>query len=381
MLAQPELLATAMASVQDSVGTLRKQIQDLAAKERKKKLLEQQIPQNQDQIARLTREQSQLEQDLAAWSAKIEHAMESESRLAAAVDGADRDSTASAIRQLRLQIDAQDKALAEAQKRYETVQSALERLRGQAETCKNQLAELPELDEQAEFQQLQVLESHLQSLHREQTALAVRLDANRTAEAKLAELARELADTERRWTRMRTLSNTANGNLPGKEKIMLETFVQTTFFDRIIARANTRFMVMTAGQYELVRRVSPAGGRSQMGLDLDVIDHYNATVRSVRTLSGGEAFKASLSLALGLSEQIQLQSGGIRLDSMFVDEGFGSLDEESLRQAMQALSGLTAGNRLVGIISHVTELKERIDRQIIVTKERSGGSSARIRLE
>ena len=109
-----------------------------------------------------------------------------------------------------------------------------------------------------------------------------------------------------------------------------------------------------------------------------MIDHYNGCERSVKTLSGGESFKASLALALGLSDEIQSSAGGIRLDTMFVDEGFGSLDEESLEQAVNALVGLTQGNRLVGIISHVSELKNRIDKQIVVTKEKSGGSKAEI---
>ena len=111
-----------------------------------------------------------------------------------------------------------------------------------------------------------------------------------------------------------------------------------------------------------------------------MIEHYNGTRRSVRTLSGGESFKASLSLALGLSDEIQSLAGGIRLDTMFVDEGFGSLDEESLQQAVRALSSLTEGNRLVGIISHVSELKEKIEKQILVKKDRAGGSRVEIRV-
>ena len=107
-------------------------------------------------------------------------------------------------------------------------------------------------------------------------------------------------------------------------------------------------------------------------MELNVIDHYNGSERSVKTLSGGESFQASLSLALGLSDEIQSSAGGIRLDAMFVDEGFGSLDEESLNQAMRALNGLTEGNRMVGIISHVSELKERIEKKIVVTKRRGG---------
>ena len=159
---------------------------------------------------------------------------------------------------------------------------------------------------------------------------------------------------------------------------MLETFIQMTYFDRIIERANTRLVVMTDGQYELKRRAKAENNRSQSGLELDVIDHYNGSERSVKTLSGGESFKASLALALGLSDEIQSSAGGIKLDTMFVDEGFGSLDETSLQQAMRALAGLTEGNRLVGIISHVAELKERIDKQIVVTKEKTGGSTVKI---
>ena len=135
---------------------------------------------------------------------------------------------------------------------------------------------------------------------------------------------------------------------------------------------------MTDGQYELKRRAKAENNRSQSGLELDVIDHYNGSERSVKTLSGGESFKASLALALGLSDEIQSSAGGIKLDTMFVDEGFGSLDETSLQQAMRALAGLTEGNRLVGIISHVAELKERIDKQIVVTKEKTGGSTVKI---
>ena len=179
------------------------------------------------------------------------------------------------------------------------------------------------------------------------------------------------------------LTGIVNGKIKGgsKEKIKFETYIQTNYFDRIIARANTRFMVMSGGQYELKRQTDTDDRKSQSGLELNVIDHYNGSERSVKTLSGGESFKASLSLALGLSDEIQASAGGIQLDTMFVDEGFGSLDEESLEQAMKALNGLTEGNRLVGIISHVQELKARIDKQIVVTKEKSGGSRVELKID
>ena len=159
-----------------------------------------------------------------------------------------------------------------------------------------------------------------------------------------------------------------------KEKVMLETYIQTTFFDRIINRANLRLLTMSGGQYELIRLKEADNEKSQSGLDLGVIDHNNGSERSVKTLSGGESFIASLSLALGLSDEVQSSAGGIQIDTMFVDEGFGSLDLDTLDMAYRALSGLTEGNRLVGIISHVADLKARIDKQIVVTKDQSGGS-------
>lgn len=176
-----------------------------------------------------------------------------------------------------------------------------------------------------------------------------------------------LSALEEEYQMKKTLSDTANGQLTGKERISLETYVQSAYFERIIQRANTRLMVMSNGQYELRRRTTSKGS-AQTGLELNALDHYNGTERDIRSLSGGEQFKASLSLALGLSDEIQESAGGIQLDTMFVDEGFGSLDENSLQQALKALNELTEGNRLIGIISHVADLK-KIDRQIIVTKD------------
>ena len=173
-----------------------------------------------------------------------------------------------------------------------------------------------------------------------------------------------MVKAERRYIWVKALSDTANGNLAQKHKIELETYVQMAYFDRILRKANVRLMTMTGGQYELVRKKDQ---------DLNVTDHYNGSQRSVKTLSGGESFMASLSLALGLSDEIQARAGGIQLDAMFVDEGFGSLDEEALNQAVKVLNGLAGGNRMVGIISHVAELKERIDRKIVVKKDRTGG--------
>lgn len=191
-----------------------------------------------------------------------------------------------------------------------------------------------------------------------------------------------IAAVEKKYIWMKALADTANGMLSGKRKIELETYIQMAYFDRILMHANRRLLAMSSGQYELKREEEGDNRREKAGLELSVMDHYNATQRSVKTLSGGESFQASLSLALGLADEIQSHAGGIRLDSLFVDEGFGSLDEETLGQAMKALLQLAQGDRLVGIISHVSELKERIEKKIVVTKHRSrDGISSRVELE
>lgn len=268
--------------------------------------------------------------------------------------------------------------LERAEREHGQLERAVSALSGETDGLIAQLADAPELDAAAETAERERTETSRGELRQKKQTVDSRIHSNRAAAESISERLSELERLERRLSWMKSLSDTANGTINGKEKVALETYVQMTFFDRIIARANIRFMVMSGGQYELKRRADAGDFRSQSGLELDVVDHYNGSERSVKTLSGGESFKASLSLALGLADEIQSSAGGVRLETMFVDEGFGSLDEESLDQAIRALGGLTEGNRLVGIISHVGELKERIDKQIVVTKERTGGSKVKI---
>ena len=235
-----------------------------------------------------------------------------------------------------------------------------------------------EIEPEKEKEKLLILEAKQKAIDAKAKLLHSRINANLSALGNIKAKSGDLIKAEKRYSSVKALSNTANGQLSGKEKIMLETYIQMNYFDRIIARANTRLMIMTDGQYDLIRRREALSKSGQSGLDLDVIDHYNGTHRSVKTLSGGESFKASLALALGLADEIQSSAGGIKLDTMFIDEGFGSLDEDSLSAAMKALSSLAEGDRLVGIISHVGELKQKIDKQIIVTKDKTGGSKAKI---
>lgn len=210
------------------------------------------------------------------------------------------------------------------------------------------------------------------------TAIEGRTSQNQSAKERLSSKEKEMKGIEERFQWLKTLNDTMSGQLSGKERIMLETYILSAYFERIIRKANLRLLKMTNNQYELRRKKEASNNVQQSGLDLDVIDHHSGTTRTVKGLSGGESFMASLSLALGLSDEIQSSAGGIHLDTMFVDEGFGSLDEDSRIQARNTLQKLSQeGNRLIGVISHVPELKT-IEKQIQVHKNIKGVSTAEV---
>lgn len=241
-----------------------------------------------------------------------------------------------------------------------------------------QMENKQEFDLEAENKKLNELTTKKIQLNKNKENIHSRIVNNQSNHENIKLKSSELINLEKKYTWVKALSDTANGTIAGKDKVMLETYILMHYFDRIISRANIRLMIMTDGQYDLIRREDALNKIGQSGLDLDVIDHYNGSIRSVKSLSGGESFKASLALALGLSDEIQSSAGGIQLDTMFIDEGFGSLDEDSLSQAMNALASLANSNKLIGIISHVGELKQKIDKQIVVKKEKVGGSKAEI---
>ena len=257
-------------------------------------------------------------------------------------------------------------AFRECNTRFTALQSAVSTLREQ-----NKEAEL--LSEPEILACKAVLSEKKEKKAAQRSQLYAEMENNRRIFNAVQGKEAKMAAAEQEYVWMKALADTAGGTLSGKPKIEFETYVQTAFFDRILRRANLRLMTMSSGQYELKRQAAGENKKEKAGLELNVIDHYNGSERSVKTLSGGETFQASLSLALGLADEIQSNAGGIRLDAMFVDEGFGSLDEEALNQAMKALYSLAEGQRMVGIISHVSELKERISRRITVTKNRKTG--------
>ncbi|WP_432452766.1 AAA family ATPase [Agarivorans sp. QJM3NY_29] len=197
---------------------------------------------------------------------------------------------------------------------------------------------------------------------RQQELLAVQhklLDADRKAE-----------ELQQQYQVIGTLADVANGNTGNK--ISLQRFVLSVLLDDVLLQASQRLQVMSKGRYQLIRKAQRAKGNKASGLELEVEDSYSSKLRSVATLSGGESFMAALAMALGLSDVVQAYAGGIKLDTLFIDEGFGSLDQESLDLAIRTLVDLQSAGRMVGVISHVVEMKEQIATRIDVLKTASG---------
>lgn len=204
--------------------------------------------------------------------------------------------------------------------------------------------------------------------------LSAMVETDKSVLTELKASQKEKADFAERYSIVHELYGAVSGQLSQKVRISFETYVQQYYFKQVIAAANKRLTVLTDGMFALRCKEEAKDMRSESGLDLDVYDRSTNHWRDVSTLSGGESFMASMALALGLSDIAQEGSGEIRLESMFIDEGFGSLDDTSLHQALNLLARLADGNRLIGVISHMSELKERIDNKIIITKKINGSS-------
>ncbi|WP_329470586.1 SMC family ATPase [Exiguobacterium sp. 9-2] len=187
-------------------------------------------------------------------------------------------------------------------------------------------------------------------------------------------LQRQIEDEDARYGVIGELARVGVGE--NAQRMTFETYVQTAYFDEILFAANRHLHEMTSGRFQLERKTEAGKGLKKYGLDLNVFDAYTSQTRHVKTLSGGESFKASLALALGLSEVVQEASGGVSLETMFIDEGFGTLDPESLEQAIETLLSIQASGRMVGIISHVQELKSRVDAKIEVKQGKTGSTIA-----
>jgi exonuclease SbcC len=263
-----------------------------------------------------------------------------------------------ALVQLEQQIAAHDKTVVETT----ATRKALEnQLKGKTP---GDLAALKEAEASAKNKRDETIESWRTS-DQHMTRLN---DTKRNLDAKQA----EMAELDAKYCVVGTLADVACG-LTGS-KISLQRYILGVLLDDVLVQSTQRLIKMSDGRYELRRKLDPGKKNRASGLDLEVYDDYSGESRSVATLSGGESFMAALSLALGLSDVVQAQTGGIQLDTLFVDEGFGTLDSEALELAVSTLMDLQKAGRMVGIISHVSELKDQMDVRIDLVKKQSGSS-------
>lgn len=374
----PQLASEQEASLAGQLEELDARITVLEQKILRKKALDSQLPGKEAALAAADAIIADAKAQVASLTAQAESHRAQISAIRGKLVFPDKAAAEAEIRAARSTLEKLKKEMADAEAAYNQKKEALAGVRGTIDQLRKQLAGGVDMDIDQLQEQKQEYTARKTAISAKQKDVYNRVSANERALAGISRQSAELAQLEKRYAWMSALSNTANGSMStGDGKMMLETYIQTTYFERILARANIRLQKMSGGQYDLKRRTNADSKRGQSGLDLDIIDHINTTERSVNSLSGGEAFLASLALALGLSDEVQM-STGIHLDTLFVDEGFGSLDSDSLSKAYNTLAGLTEGNRLVGIISHVTELKEKIDKQIVVKKDSTGESHAAI---
>ena len=331
------------------------------------------VSQNEIAQAKLSVELEQIQKQVAEITGKLKYSSEQEAKNHVSI-------ITKQILEYQQQIDQLTNATKHAMDELVYVNAQIDMLKEKVslsiEEISLQQSQLKSL--QIEIENLQVQqEENLKNIHNAQRYEADAQDTKQKIQSENETYQTKLS----RYSSLKELADVAMGNgHSSKEKITLQEYVQIAYLDRMIHKANERYLSMSNQQYQLVRSAGSKDKRSHEALDLDVIDYTNGSVRPVSSLSGGESFIASLALALGMSDEIQSQAGGIQIDTMFIDEGFGTLDQDSLNNAIQTLINLSGENRLVGIISHVKELKERIHKGIIVTKDLHGsrGSVAKV---
>ena len=362
----------------ESIQNVEEELRQLQNQKKRRKALEEQVTQLTRQLEQIQHTLTELSAQKAGMTATIsaeeKHVEENRKKLFFAT----KQEAVEALESQKKKQQQLQQAYDRAMEQQENCEKNIHAISARVAAYEEQLSYMKEIDVAQCQKEVEERSERKKELTPKRDEILTRLSVNRNSFDKIKEGKGKLEQMETKCRQLRTLSDTANATLPGKEKIKLETYVQMAYFDRILARANVRLMMMTNGQYELKRRQENASRKSEVGLDLDVVDHYNGGIRDVKSLSGGESFKASLALALGVSDEMQVSAGGIRFDSMFIDEGFGSLDEESLQQAIKVLRQLSGSGRLIGIISHVMELKQNIEKQIVVSKDRVQGSHAAV---
>lgn len=339
--------------------------------------LEEKIPDLEDSLKNVEGQLSQLQARISAEQAKLESEQKNLDEKKSGLKYETLEIAQSEFLALEDKIKGIRENLENTKKNKADCLLEIGKLEGTIKGLQEQLAKTQPVDEEKLLVQKAEFTAQKDSLNIQRDSLNNRKGKNHQSLLSVQSLVPEITKAEERRNMISALYEVAAGTNRGKNgKPSLETFVQMHCLDHINRRANIRFKTMTANKYELCRRIEEDG--AELGLDLNIKDFYTGRERHVQTLSGGEQFQASLSLALGLADEVQETSGGIKLDAMFIDEGFGTLDSETLSKAMRALEDLSQGDKLVGIISHVEELESRIPLKISVKKDEAGVSHAEL---
>ncbi len=364
-----EAARLALYETENNIKNIEKKISVEDENIRKKAELEKQALVIAEKQESSREELSSLDKDIAAGEAHISGYNSEIATLSAKLEHDTLENAQKAISRKETEADALQKISDNAQKALADCSESISRLNGIISELKKTISDNSGIDIAKDYKALtEICENKRRMLLESKEKVTTRISVNTDIIFKAEKLLTDLNELIRKNNTYSKLSKTVCGNISGQEKLTLEAYVQAVYFERIIAHANKRLETMTGGQYSLKRKESANDLTTKCGLDLEIVDYFNGSRRDVGSLSGGESFKASLSLALGLADEIQSRTSGVILDSMFIDEGFGSLDSDSLDQAMSALNELGNTNRIIGIISHVDELKRRIEKKIIVRK-------------
>lgn len=381
-----ETLTTKVREFDKQIQALQQSSRTLAEDaERYKNLDTGTIPNNRAKLESLQRDRNDLNQELASLKAAEEQLIQQVATLQSNLSKnsraeADEEISALGKRQTTLQTDLDN---AEEDKRDK--EQALAEVKTKIASYEEQLksAEFdPDRQEQVQ-QELQAKQAEKDRLSEETTQLHERLTANESALKKLKDLTEKFIAGEEELKQVTELSTIANATTASggteSDKVSFDTYVLQAYFDQVLSRASTRLYTMSGKHYRLKRRNIAKNKVSQTGLDIDVHDCFNGVDRHAETLSGGESFLASMALALAFSDVVQEHAGGVKIDSLFIDEGFGTLDEGSLNNAVRTLQDLAGNDRTVAVISHVSELQEKIENQLIVERNQGESSTVKIR--
>ena len=366
-------------SKDDELRNLKTELDALEKDAERRDVLRKLIPDKEKQIEGIKERLNNCKESIAALKENVIAGEKELSDLAVTLEFKTRQDAEDSIAAHNSRKELLSNALTGAKDVHKKLKNEADVISGELKNLLEQLESSEKLSLEEEKGRLEEIKISKAEAEEKLNALSSRITNNSKCLEEIRTKRNDLSEANNKYVWLKALSDTVSGKaVDGNGKVMLETYVQQAFFDRIVSKANKRFETMSKGKYTLSRVREAADNRSQSGLDLEIIDHFNGSRRTVKSLSGGEQFEASLSLALGLSDMVQESSAGVKLDCMFVDEGFGSLDSDSLKQAIIALKELSGGNRLVGIISHVEELEKVIDKKIAVRKDASDCSTAEV---